>query len=101
MLETDLRPHLLYRVEEAQARFATWKLETGHEALALFTTRDAALGYQAELSAGPWTIFQPPRDQLVQILRSCDQIGIAYAALDPLAGRAKTLFDILRVLAAV
>lgn len=99
-LEHDLHPHLLYRIEGAQARFATWKLETGHEALALFTTNETAVAFQAELEAADWKVFQPPRDRLVQVLQSCKQIGIAYAALDPLAGRAKTLFDIPRVLAA-
>lgn len=96
----ELRPHLLYRVEAAQARFATWKLETGHEALALFTTAENAGSYRAELPTSEWTLVQPERTALVQILQASEQAGILYAALDPLVGRARTLFDIPRVLVA-
>jgi len=50
--------------------------------------------------ASGWTIYQPPRDKLIEILRACRSAGILYAALDPIGGNAKTLFDIPRVLAA-
>jgi len=98
---TDLLPQLLYRVEERQARFATWRMTDGHEALAIFTTNDEATKYSAGLTdASGWTIYQPPRDKLIEILRACRSAGIFYAALDPIDGNAKTLFDIPRVLAA-
>ena len=97
---TDLLPQLLYRIEDQQARFATWRLTDGHEALAIFTTAEAAAKYRAELpdSTG-WTIFQPPREQLLEIMKACRATGLLYAALDPISGNAKTLFDIPRVLA--
>jgi hypothetical protein len=97
---TDLLPHLLYRVEEQEARFATWRMNEGHEALAIFTTAQTAAAYCQELanSAG-WITHQPPRQQFVDILAACRDAGILYAALDPINGRAKTLFDIPRVLA--
>ena len=100
-LTTDeLNPHLLYRVEGGQARFATWKLETGHEALAIFTSAEKAESYRAELPPADWTLVQPQRAALIQILQGAAQAGILYAALDPLGGRARTLFDVPRVLAA-
>lgn len=101
-LTPDLVPQLLYRVEAEQARFATWGLSDGHEALAIFTTPETAKQYCTDLAnADTWTVYQPPRDQLIEILRACRASGILYAALDPIGGNAKTLFDIPRVLAAV
>jgi len=97
----ELRPHVLYCREGDGVRLATWRLQEGHEALALFTSPDAAATYQGELLGGSaWTVFQPPREALVDILKSCRDAGILYAALDPLGGQARTLFDIPRVLAA-
>jgi hypothetical protein len=100
--QAELHPHLLYRTDDGQqARFATWRLNDGHEALALFTTDEAAKKYRGELSDAPgWTTFQPTRNKLIDILQACRATGILYAALDPLAGKAKTLFDIPQVLAA-
>jgi len=72
----------------------------GHEALAIFTSQDIAATYRASLAdADGWTVYQPPRQKLVEILASCRDAGILYAALDPVGGSAKTLFDIPRVLA--
>ena len=97
----ELLPHLLYRAEGDQARFATWALSDGHEALAVFTTAATAESYRAELDAPDlWSIFQPPRPQLLEILELSTRAGILYAALDPIGGNAKTLFDIPQVLAA-
>ena len=73
----------------------------GHEALAIFTSADSATAYRAALSDGDgWTIFQPPREKIIDILAACRAIGILYAALDPVGGTAKTLFDIPQVLRA-
>lgn len=97
----ELHPQLLYRTEDGQARFATWALAGGQESLAIFTTIDTAEKYRAELPAGDgWTTFQPPRDKLLTILEACQASGIRHAALDPLGGAARTLFDISQVLAA-
>src|SRR5262245_16149053 len=97
---SEIEPQLLYRVDGGEARFATWKLSDGHEALALFTTTDVAATYRAELSdAASWTAFQPPREKLIEILHACRSTGILYAALDPVGGSARTLFDIPQVLA--
>jgi hypothetical protein len=97
----ELHPHLLYRQDGGQARFATWELSDGHEALALFATADSAATYRDELlEPAAWTAYEPPRAQLIEIFLACRASGILYAALDPLGGQAKTLFDIPQVLAA-
>jgi hypothetical protein len=97
----ELLPHLLYRAEGDQARFATWELADGHEALAVFTAPTTAESYRGELeSPEVWSIFQPPRPQLLEILELSTRAGILYAALDPLGGNARSLFDIPQVLAA-
>jgi hypothetical protein len=73
----------------------------GHEALAIFTSADSATAYRAALSdAEGWTIYQPPREKFIDILAACRATGILYAALDPVGGTAKTLFDIPQVLRA-
>jgi hypothetical protein len=101
LTSAEVHPQLLYRTDGDQARFATWKLTEGHEALALFTTSEAAGRYRGDLVQGDtWSIYQPPREKLIEILQACRRAGILYAALDPLAGTAKTLFDIPQVLAA-
>ena len=101
MLDPELHPQILYRIEGDQARFATWRLNEGHEVLALFTDQETAAKYLAELENSPgWAPFEPPREKLLDVLRGCQQAGILYAALDPLGGTAKTLFDIPQVLRA-
>ena len=98
----EILPHLLYRIDGETARFATWELTDGHEALALFTTAESATKYRGDLAEpAAWNIFQPPRNKLIEILQACRATGILYAALDPVGGSAKTLFDIPQVLAAV
>jgi hypothetical protein len=98
---SELHPHLLYRKDAGQARFATWELTDGHEALAMFTTAEAADKYRSELGdPSAWTSYEPPRDTLIEILTACRAAGILYAALDPIGGNARTLFDIPQVLAA-
>jgi hypothetical protein len=97
----ELHPHLLYRAEGREAHFATWRLADGHESLAVFSTALTAGKYQAELPSGAaYTLFQPPRDKLLTIFGDCLAAGIRIAALDPLAGGARTLFDLAQVVAA-
>lgn len=97
----ELHPHLLYRTAGGQAEFATWRLEGSQEALALFTTAEAASKYQAELPApAAYTLFQPPRDRLVTIFQACLAANMRIAALDPQVGGARTLFDLAQIVAA-
>jgi hypothetical protein len=96
----ELHPHLLYRTDGGQARFATWRVAEGHETLALFTSAESAEQYRSGLGdPAAWIFLQPPRDKLIAILQACRATGIFYAALDPLNGSAKALFDIPSVLA--
>ena len=98
---SELHPHLLYREDAGQARFATWGLTDGHEALALFTTAQTAEQYRVELGdPAAWTDYEPPRETLMEVFAACRAAGILYAALDPVGGSARTLFDIPKVLAA-
>jgi hypothetical protein len=100
-LSNEIHPYLLYREDAGQARFATWRVNDGHEALAMFTTAEGAAKYGADLAEPEaWTRYEPPRDKLIEILAACRSAGILYAALDPLGGTARTLFDIPQVLAA-
>jgi hypothetical protein len=100
-LPNELHPQLLYRRSNEQAQFATWRLNTGHESLALFSTSDIAEKYRAALpESADWSLFEPSRDKLIDILQACRATGILYAALDPHDGAAKTLFDIPQVLSA-
>jgi hypothetical protein len=95
----EIHPHVLYRRDGHEARFATWRLAEGHETLALFTSPEAANQYRQELSEpAQWLAYQPPRDKLQDILHACRSAGILYASLDPASGSAKTLFDIQRVI---
>jgi hypothetical protein len=97
----ELTPHLLYRTSTDRAEFATWRLAEGHEALVLFSTAEAARKYQAELpAAASYTLFQPPRDKLIAIFDASLAAGIRVAALDPLTGGARTLFDLGQIVAA-
>ena len=97
----ELRPHLLYRTEAGEAHFAIWRLEGGKPSLAIFSTAESAGKYRAELDQpAVWTIYQPPRDTLLEILAACLPEGISLAALDPAGGSARTLFDLAQVVAA-
>ncbi|ADB17837.1 hypothetical protein Psta_3173 [Pirellula staleyi DSM 6068] len=97
----SIEPLLLYRVADGAASFATWKMETGHEAVALFSSRENAAAYRSELGirSSEWNELQPKSDALLSILRASVESGILYAVLDPLAGSARTLFDLPRILA--
>jgi hypothetical protein len=96
----ELHPHLLYRTTGGQAEFATWRLDSGQEAVAIFTTPEAAARYQAEIAPANYTLFQPPRDKLVAIFQACVAANIRLAALDPSGGGARTLFDLAQIVAA-
>jgi hypothetical protein len=97
----ELFPHLLYRAENDQARFATWAVKEGHETLALFSTAETAAQYRGELpEPDAWHVYQPTKPKLIEILQLSQRAGLLYAALDPSGGSAKTLFDIPQVLQA-
>jgi hypothetical protein len=98
-MSDELEPYVIYRLDQQQASFATWRLEQGHEALALFLSAESAAAYQAaaQLNAD-WTIMRAGREQLIQILSGCQQSDIRFAVLDPNSQQAKRIFDIPKVL---
>ena len=95
----ELHPHVLYHTDGAQARCATWRLEQGHEALALFTSADFAEAYRATADLDDtWQAFRPDQPALIAIFRNCQAGGILYAVLDPDGTQAKRIFDIPQIL---
>ena len=101
MSSDEFDPFLIYRVAGQQMECSLWTLEGGAKALTLFLTRASATTYlqKAQLAA-EWKIFQPPKSDLLQILRRCHAAGILYAVLDPDDEQAARLFDIGQILAA-
>jgi hypothetical protein len=97
----EIRPFLLYRTDDRQASFALWRLASGEQALTLFVSEELAARYRDNLAdAGAWTIYQPPRDKLLEIFAASLEAQIKLAALNPGAGGARSLFDLAQVVAA-
>jgi hypothetical protein len=98
----ELRPYVVFRIAGQQAECALWQLREGQKALALFLSGEAAAAYRdaGGLGAG-WQTFRPGREALVGLLEAAHQAGVRYAVLDPDREKARTLFDLGAVLAAV
>ncbi len=94
----DLQPHVIYLSDPATPRCATWRLQQGHEALALFTSEDAAASYQAAHLTADWQVVRPDRDTLLNLLRAGESQGILYAVLNPAGESAIRIFDLPMVL---
>jgi hypothetical protein len=98
----ELSPYLLVRVRNGQAEFARWRVREGQDALAMFLTEDNATTYAKSALNGPgWQIVRPPRTSVLEVLRACHAAGIAFAVLDPDGEKAKRVFPIGEILAAV
>jgi hypothetical protein len=98
----ELNPYLLYRVDGEEGNCALWQLQEGARALALFLTADNAESYkQAAGLTGDWRILRPGRQVLVELMKSCFEQGIDYAVLDPTRDKAKRIFNIREILAAI
>ena len=81
---------------------ATWQVESGVKALALFTAEEAAETYRAAAGLGSdWRVLRPPRAGLLELLRTSRAAGIGLAVLNPDVKQAKRIFDIGEILAAV
>lgn len=101
-LRDEIEPFIVFRINGGQAECATWQAETGGKALALFLSAESAAAYRAAagLTAG-WQVVRPPRAGLLELLRAGRQAGIGMAVLDPDGGKARRVFDIAEILAAV
>ena len=98
----ELSPYLLVRVRNGQAEFARWRAREGQDALAMFLTEDNATAYaKSALSGTGWQIVRPPRTSVLEVLRACYAAGIVFAVLDPDGEKAKRVFPIGEILAAV
>lgn len=92
--EVQLEPWILLSQENP----ACWRLEDGREAIALFSSEDAARRYAiaAELDASD--CIQPPPTALVRILVQCVEADISTGVLDPQGSTARRVFDLREVL---
>ena len=98
----ELSPYLLVRVVAGRAEFARWRVQEGQDALALFLTSENALAYAKNSLSGPgWQVVRPPRMSVLEVLRACHGAGVTFAVLDPEGDKAKRVFPIGEILAAV
>jgi hypothetical protein len=99
----ELQPYILYRLDTAgQFECAVWEIKDGPKALALFLTDEKAVNYRTagQLDA-QWQVFRPQRAALLELLKACYQADVKYAVLDPTPEKAKRVFSIGDILAAV
>jgi hypothetical protein len=98
----EIQPYIVYRLEDGRVECAVWQLQDGPQALALFLSGDSAAGYceAAHLESG-WRIFRPEKPALFALLKACHQAGIRFAVLDPDHEKARHVFDIQEIIAAV
>jgi len=98
----ELNPYILYRLTGGEFECALWQIKDGPKALALFLTDEKAAGYRTagQLDA-QWQVFRPQRDALIELFKSCYQADVRHAVLDPTPEKAKRVFNIGDILAAV
>lgn len=101
-LRDEIEPFILFRLSEGQADCATWQIESGAKALALFLSEESATRYAATIGMGPeWRVYRPKRSAMLELLRASHASGIAHAVLDPDREKAHRVFDINEILAAI
>jgi hypothetical protein len=101
-LREEIQPFIVFRVAGGQAECATWQVQTGAKALALFLSAESAEAYRSAAGLGAeWRVIRPPRAGLLELLRASRQTGMTLAVLDPDREKARRVFDIGEVLAAV
>lgn len=95
----EIQPYVVYRIDDEQMECALWQFKDGQKALALFLSGDAATSYRTCANLGTeWKIFCPAKEVLLQLLKGCWEVGIAYAVLDPDLAKAKRIFSIQEIL---
>src|SRR5260221_10500382 len=83
-LRDEIEPFIVFRVANAQAECATWQVDSGAKALALFLSQESATSYRAASGLGDeWRVFRPKRAALLELLRASQASGITLAVLDP------------------
>jgi len=98
----EINPFLVYRLSGSQVECALWQVQEGGQALALFLTEESAQRYCTAANLGPaWKVIRPPRAGLLELLKTAASNGIAHAVLDPDGEKARRVFNIAEILAAV
>jgi hypothetical protein len=101
-LMPEIQPYILYRLDAGQLECALWQIKDGPKALALFLTDEKAAAYRTAGQLGEqWQVFRPARQALLELLKACFQAKIEYAVVDPTPEKAKRVFNIGEILAAV
>ena len=101
-MSDEINPYVVYRIVGDQVECALWQFQDGQKARALFLSGDAATSYRAAANLGDdWKIFCPAKEALLELFKSCPQSEIGYAVLDPDLEKAKRIFSIQEILAAV
>ena len=98
IVNEEIEPYVLYRVDGPQVECALWQLQQGEKALALFLSGDAALSYSAAAQLAGWEVLRPDRPALLELLQAYVQAGVKYAVLDPDLQQAKRIFDLRAIL---
>lgn len=97
----DLIPFLIFKAESGQAEFAQWRTQAGDSALAVFQDRAKAEAFMkvSFLSEG-WMVMQPALPMLQSIFKAMIQAGVLFAVLDPDEKSARTVYNLVEVVAA-
>jgi hypothetical protein len=98
----EIQPYILYRLDGGQLECALWRIKDGPKALALFLSEETAATYRTTGQLGDdWQIFRPARPALLELLKACAGAEVGYAVVDPTPEKAKRVFNIQEILAAV
>jgi hypothetical protein len=101
-LRPEMQPFILVRIVHGQAECATWQVQNGGKALALFSSRETAEQYQRMVGLfSDWKIVRPPRIGLLELLRAGHSQGVGLAVIDPTQERAEQAVSIAEILLAV
>jgi hypothetical protein len=101
-LMPEIQPYILYRLDGGQLECALWQIKDGPKALALFLSDEKAAAYRTAGQLNEqWRVFRPARPALLELLKACFQAKIEYAVVDPTPEKAKRVFNIGEILAAV
>ena len=101
MNENELQPWIVVLDGPAEQSLAMWRLaESDQPALALFTTAALAERYALQNANAAWSVQQPARPALLQIMIACFQQRVELAVLDPDQATARRIFNLRDVLRA-
>src|SRR5262245_9771209 len=83
-LRNEIEPFIVFPLAGGEAECATWQIDSGAKALALFLSQESAAAYCGKVGLGAeWRVFRPNRAAMLELLRTSRNAGIALAVLDP------------------